>query len=178
MVTRSKQAWIELLGEHIARFQVVETQDLYKWCYQAVLGPEHLVAAPETFLARLRDEYDHVEAEDGLLWEALRPDQRLGRLHLRPFKARGGDIDALGNACLQTAAQPWGNHDELQEVWEEITNCCRAGRWPQIDKQTLVQVSHEVIAASFPAVHHSASYRAAYRPAYRLVAHDLLIYDV
>jgi hypothetical protein len=144
--------------------------DVYKLLYQGVLGPEHLIASPDDFAARLRVEYEAVEPDDSEpLWERVRPDGTLRRVNLRPFKAREGDVESLTVACLRTAERRWGTPAELRAAWVGFVELCRAGRWPAFDPAEVLDLSVRLEEQGYPAIHHSARYREVYRPAYRLV---------
>ncbi len=161
-------SYLDLLDTHVARYPLLAWQDAYKLLFQGILGLEHLVAAPEAFEARLRAEYaDATPAADELLYEPVRPDGRLLRVHLRSFKARGGDPDRLLAACLAAARMPWGPPSELAAIWTDVAQVRRAGHWPQLGDVTALCAW--LAANGYPAVHHSAQYREAYRPAYRLI---------
>lgn len=164
--------WATLIDEHLARYPAMASTDAYKLIYQGVQGPEHLIDSPEDFAARLRSEYEDISPDEAEpLWEPVRPDDVLGRLNLRPFKARGGDVEQLITACLQTAERPggWGTLAELRAVWADFVALCRAGRWTAFAPAEVLAFSAQLEEQNFPPIHHSASYREAYQPAYRLV---------
>ncbi len=164
-----------LIEEQRARYAEMAVGDAYKLLFQGVRGPEHLIASAEDFAARLRAEYAALPAaEDAPLWEAVRPDGALGRLNLRPFKARGGTLEWLIAAVLRTAARRWGTLAELQAAWATFLALCREGRWRQFPPDEVRGFSAWLEAQGWPAVHHSAAYRQAHRPAYRLIAQSEL----
>jgi hypothetical protein len=161
----------DLIDQYLTRYPAMTPADVYKLLYQGTLGPAHLIASPEDFAARLRAEYETVSPRGaGLLWEPVRPDGVLGRLNLRPFKARGGDVEALVVACLQTAERDWGTPEQLRTAWAGFVALCRTGRWEAFDLEEVLTLTIRLEEQSYPAVHHSARYREAYRPAYRLVS--------
>ncbi len=165
--SRSNESLVVILARRPAQ----EPRDVYKLLYQGLLGPEHLIASPRDFEARLVSEVQSIAAtEDELLWESIRPDGTLGRLNLRPFKARGGDIRVLNAACLKTAEQTWGTKDTLRVVWSDFAANCRSGRWP-LSRLEVQHLSKWLDEHDFPAVHHTVVYRQKYAPAYRLVDH-------
>ncbi|MGC8874124.1 MAG: hypothetical protein ACP5SI_06705, partial [Chloroflexia bacterium] len=96
-----REAWApgaigRLLDAHRGRHPAMGIQDVYKLLYQGVLGPEHLIPDPMRFAAHLREEYAAGHPGPGeVLWEPVRPDGRLGRLHLRAFRRRGGNLEEL-----------------------------------------------------------------------------------
>jgi len=164
-----------LIDEHLARHPAMEPRDVYKLLYQGVLGLEHLVASPEDFAARLRAEYEAVfpdEAEP--LWEPVHPDGALVRLNLRPFKARGGDVEQLITACLQTAERTGGTPEELRAAWATFVELCRAGQWKVFPLPEVLALFVWLEEHRYPPVHHSAGYREASKPAYRLVCSGFL----
>ena len=164
-----------LIDEHLAWHPAMEPRDVYKLLHQGMLGPEHLVASPEDFAARLRTEYEIVHscaAEP--LWEPARTDGALVRLNLRPFKARGGDIGWLISACLRTAQQAWGTPEELQAAWATFVELCQAGKWEAFPLAEVLAFSAWLEEHGYPPVHHSAGYKRASKPAYRLVCSEFL----
>lgn len=171
-------SWSQLIADQICRHGAMEVRDLYKLLYQGVLGPEHLVASAESFAAYLREEYEPLlPDEEELPWEAIRPDGRLGRVNLRPFKARGGDLSWLVTACLETARQAWGTPEELRAVWAALVEQCRADPWERFPPDEVLAFTAWLEERGYPAVHHSAGYEEANRPAYRLLASEFLEND-
>ena len=164
-----------LVEEHLKRHPVMEQCDVYKLLYQGVLGPEHLVASPEDFAAQLRAEYEAVSPDKAEpLWEPVRLDGALVRLNLRPFKARGGDVEQLIAACLQTAQRAWGTPEELQAAWVAFVELCRAGTWGVFPLPEVLAFSAWLEEHGYPPVHHSAGYKETSKPAYRLVYGEFL----
>jgi len=167
----SPAAVARLIDDHLAHYPAMEPADVYKLLYQGVLGPEHLIASPEAFADRLRTEYGAVPPDQTQpLWEPVRPDGRLGRVNLRPFKARGGDVERLIAACLETAGPTWGTPAELRAAWATFVELCRSGRWVAFPLAGVLALADRLEAEGYPPVHHSTAYRQAYRPAYRLAA--------
>ncbi len=166
----------ETLDTHLARYPLMTLQDMYKLLYQGILGPEHLLAEPEAFTVRLLAELAAVSpTADEPLYEPVRPDGRLLRVNLRPFKAVSGDPVRLSDACLEAAKARWGTPDDLRAAWAAVADACQGGRWSHLREAAAFSTWLE--AQGYPAVHHSRRYREAYRPAYRLIsdaARDLI----
>ncbi len=161
------ETWLALIADHRARYPLAGPLDIYKLLYQGILGAEHLLRGGEAaFAERLVTEYTAVgpPVPAELLWEPVRPDGGLGRLHLRPYKARGGDPAALIAAALEAGLKSWGSKSLLQEVWEAWSahESCPV---PEAARKLTIRLAAE----GYPAVHHSPEYRGAYQPAYRLV---------
>jgi len=153
----------------------MEPHDVYKLLYQGVLGPEHLVASPGDFAARLRTEYETVPpCAVEPLWEPVRPDGALVRLNLRPFKACGGNVEQLIAACLRAAQRAWGTPEELQAAWATFVELCQAGKWEAFPLAEVLAFSAWLEEHGYPPVHHSAGYKKASTPDYRLVCSEFL----
>jgi hypothetical protein len=169
------EAVAALIDRQLARYTASGVDDVYKLLYQAILGPEHLIADTARFALRLREELAVADGGvDEVLWEPIRPDGQLGRLHLRPFNAADGDPEALLTACLYTAERSWGAVSDLQAVWPFVVRSIEAGRWSRLIPADALRLTEELVATGYGARHHSAAYRAAYRPSYRLVAQQEL----
>lgn len=168
---RSREALTTLIQGHLVRYPATEPRDIYKLLYQGVLGPEHLIDSQDEFAARLREELDSIQPDDNeALWEPLRPDGLLGRLNLRPFKARGGDPNRLLEACLRTAFMRWGTPEDLKRAWDTFAILARQGTWPAIPLGRVDVLTRYLILHGYPPMHHSTMYKRSYAPAYRVVA--------
>jgi hypothetical protein len=168
---------IGLIEEHLARRPVMESRDVYKLLYQGVRGPEHIIVSPKAFVERLEEEWDALDlAGNDPLWESIRPDGRLLRLNLRPFKADGGHLDRLVTACLETSRASWGTQADLQQTWEGFAKGCRERLLPGLALDPVESFTSWLEANGFPPVHHSERYRSLYRPAYRLVGVDARLF--
>jgi len=168
---RSREALTLLIRGHLARYPAAEPRDIYKLLYQGVLGPEHLIGPVQEFEARLRAELEQLQPDDNeALWEPLRPDGLLGRLNLRPFKARGGDPARLLEACLRTAFQPWDTPEDLKRAWDTFAGLAREGTWPSLTPGRVDVLTRYLISHNYPPMHHSTLFTRSYNPAYRVIA--------
>lgn len=166
-----------LVTEHLHRRPAMEPIDLYKLIYQAVRGPEHLIASPETFIERLQAEWAGLELEPvDPLWEAIRPDGWLMRLNLRPYKSSGYLLNELVSACLETGQSRWGSQADLETIWGQFVLLSSQGAWPGVAHTQVLLFTERLHLSSFPSVHHSDSYRKLYQPAFRLVAATTKLY--
>lgn len=165
--------WIILVKKVIARRPQMQARDIYKLLYQGMLGPEHLIASPTVFAERLRAELDGLSNDQGdPLFEAIRPDQTLLRINLKPFKDARLDLEALLDACLQTAEITRGNPAELRHLWESFISAYHQRPFAAPTITELNDFTAFLAAHNYPAVHHSQVYRENYAPAYRLVRAD------
>lgn len=166
-------AWQAILAEHARRYPLMAADDMYKLIHQGVFGSEH--AAPDEASARawLLDELAGLGAAaetSGPAVEPIAPDGAVVRVHLRPFVAGGGDIDALLVAFLGTARSVRGDIAGFRCVAGVVPSIDPL-RWPAEEWQALVS---DLIERGLPALHHSPAFTEAYAPAYRVVAGSLV----
>jgi len=172
---KSQTELFNLVISHLNRYPGMEVQDVYTLIHQGAMGAGYLTAGAEEFEERLAKEFSEVEADESQsLWETIRPDGELVRLHLAAYKARGGALQALSTLCLWTASIFEGDTDDLVNGWETFQRLCADNR--------LRQFSHEEISAftrwaeenNYPRARHSKAFREAYHPHYRLIRRDFL----
>ena len=160
-----------LLSWHLARYPMMTPQDAYKLLYQGALGPQHSIPSAVGFKDRLRAEMESLGAEAGaLVWEPVRADNTLGRVHLRAFIARHGNPGLLATACLRTAKAGWGNQQDLVSAWSRFSALCRRRIWSAFPASEVCALTEELADSGYPALHHSARYKQAYSPAYRVLS--------
>jgi hypothetical protein len=164
----------QILTDHLARYPLMQAEDVYKLVHQAGLGSEHAV----TDVARAREWLAHELAHlgEGPVEPVLDPisaDGRILRVHLRPYVANGGDPARLLNAFVRTANNFQGSTDQLRIDWAYVEQMAVAGHLP-FSQAVVREYAVRMEALNYPAVHHSDAYRTAYRPAYRVIARDFL----
>lgn len=153
--------WMDLIDIHRKRYPQMTDQDVYKLLYQGMLGPKHLVHDVLYFRTNLEAELSGLIPDPcQQLYESVRPDNQLSRVHLRAWIMTGQSVDVLVTDCLKAAAKPWNKRQELMEFW----------RFYQKQAQPeSPNFYSEIEAENFPLVHHSPRFREIYSPAYRLV---------
>ncbi len=186
-------AFRPLLARELEERRVDDPADLYKFLYQAVMGPAHAGLTEAGAREWLDREWEEMAGEpaspaDGWpLWEPLRPDGQLGRLHLQPLRrllAEGvpaGERSAseaaarerLAGAFAHTAVQWRPEPGILRGLWARVA--VDDSLWSRcFSVEQVTRLSGELSAAGWPAVHHSRSYGERWRPHYRVVAKVLL----
>jgi hypothetical protein len=93
------------------------------------------------------------------------------RIHLRPYRARGGEWPRLLEAFLASAGVP-ARPERFQEEWQLAARYIQEGRLPLSERQW-AELDFRARGRGYPAMHHSPEYQRAYRPAYRVVALEL-----
>jgi hypothetical protein len=152
----------------------VRIEDAYKWFYQATRGNEHAAADEKMVRAYLEQEWKTLgePLPNEPLWEPLRADEKLGRLNLRPFRARGGKMDDVANAFIESAKTFQGDEIDFRAAWNALG--LQLGR-KQLGKLTWPEwrrLDEAMTAKDYPAIHHSAAYVKARQPAYRVITHE------
>lgn len=113
------------------------------------------------------------EAPAELLQNVISADGRLGRVHLRPYLASGGNPDTLHLAFVETANSYPASPDKLAKFCGCLGDLAATGGIP-FTREEVLSYFEKVARNGYPAVHHSEAFRRAYHPAYRVVAVDLL----
>ena len=164
----------QLLSSHLARYPAMQLDDVYKLLHQAALGPGHAVDNPAAARKRLDEEMAALgEAPAELLQDVISPDGRLGRIHLRPYLASGGNPDTLHRAFVETANSYPASPDKLAKFCGCLGDLAAAGGIP-FAREDVLAYFENIARDGYPAIHHSEAFRSAYRPAYRVIAVDLL----
>ncbi len=163
----------QLLGAHSARYPGLGLEDIYKLLHQAALGPAHAV---ERLAARGRLAQEAAElgtGPDEPLIDPISPDGRLARVHLRAYVARGRNLDTLADAFAETARTWVPSTDKLAKFCGCLGDLADAGGIAFIRSDVVAYMDARA-NEGWPAVHHSAAFRAAWHPAYRVVDVNLL----
>jgi hypothetical protein len=187
-----------LLRSHLARYPLLQLEDLYKLLHQGALGSEHAVTSPGAAREWMEDEIAGLgPGPEEPLIDPVSADGRIARVHLRPFLAGGGDRDALLSAFVRTANEHHGSKQEFLASWGVAESLAMAGApemaetpplagesgvTPFLARPALLPFSRAAMSAFFaplaaagaPAVHHSETFERAYAPAYRVVRIELL----
>lgn len=146
------------LTGHAAKYPALQAQDLFKALHQSAFGCEHLVrdaAAAADFIRREAEESPDAPAETEALCGA-----RFARVHLGWLR-KGLSAQTLARLFALSAEPAADGRESLEAMLRVLT----ATPLPQ---EGLAAWR----AAGFPALHHSAAFRAAYHPAYRVLRAD------
>ena len=148
----------------------VRADDAYKWLFQATRGGEHAIDR-EGALSWLQDEWKTLtppragERE----WEPLTADGAIGRLNLRPYRARGGDMRALGEAFVRSAKSFKEDRDGFLVEWRALGDRLQGGAMGALTRAEWDRVDAVAKAGFYGAMHHSPSYERDRAPAYRVL---------
>lgn len=164
----------QLLSQHLARYPRMQLEDVYKLLHQAALGPGHAVDDPAAARKRLENEVASMgESAGEPPREAISPDGKLARIHLRPWVAAGGDIGRLGDAFVATANGWPASQEKLAKFCGCLGDLAATGTLPFSPEEVTAWFGR-IAGEGYPAIHHSPQYARHYRPAYRVVSIDLL----
>lgn len=145
-------------------------EDLYKLVHQAFQGPGHAIPTREAAAASLAREWSGLGPgrPDERMIEVLVREAPFVRVHLRPFRDRGGRMEDVLAAFLRSARVA-PDPASFRRVWAEL------GEWLAGGGSHLNAAAHRDLDArardlGYPAIHHSQTYLRATDPAYRVVA--------
>ncbi len=144
-------------------------EDAYKWIVQATRGGEHAVADEAGPRSRLGEEWAGLGSP--LPGESLIEPLAKGivRLHLRPYKARGGDKESLLAAFLASARDFRADPSAFLGAWQQLGEQLRERPPSRLTPQAWAALDDRLRSRGYPAIHHSASYEEGRRPAYRVL---------
>lgn len=146
-------------------------EDVYKWLFQAARGGEHAAPSEEAARRWLGREWAGLgpPLPGEPLVVPLRPDGKVVRFNLRPFKAAGGDPEALLRAFLQSARGFREEPGLFVAAWRAFGHGLSpegTGGW---SPRAFEEIDRESERAGWPARHHGEAYAAARKPAYRVL---------
>ncbi|HEB84316.1 MAG TPA: hypothetical protein ENI92_04865 [Bacteroidetes bacterium] len=166
---------LAVVREHLARYPLMQAEDLYKLLYQRTMGPAHAAADSAQVREWLERETAALRAEspgsaarpDTLLLEPL--GRGLVRLYLRPYLRAGGETAGLAAAVLRSAREVQPDTSALREEWTTLLAAAQNSPLGTITWNDLASLDPLLRSAGWPAVHHSEIYHRAYDPHYRVL---------
>lgn len=150
----------------------VRIEDAYKWTYQATRGGEHAAPDRESAKTWLEKEWRTMsdEPKGESEWVPLCPGGEIGRLNLRPFKSRGGNMDDILDAFLTSSREYKSEPKAFIDAWAEFGKRLKKRKAGAITHKEWLRLDGEMKKKNYPAVHHSEQYNTANKPAYRIIA--------
>lgn len=151
-----------------------DMRDAYKWLFQATLGGEHAAPDPADARAWLDDEWKTLTAPAAgeVEWEPLTADGGIGRLNLRPYRARGGDPRRLAEAFVRSAERFHPAKEAFLSAWADLGARLRHAPAGALTYAAWQAMDREAVKTGYAAVHHSETYTRAMSPAYRVLLRD------
>lgn len=154
-----------ILLEHAIRYPAMQPTDAVKLIYQNEFGGGHLIRNEASCRDYLRREYNAMTKNDALpLWE----DIGNGMVRVNLAALEESDLEWLGTAFIQSAAEHRGNPDAFKEKLAVLRRLAGEAVF-SFSAQELESYLTAYEVAGFPAVSHSQCYREHYSPAYRII---------
>jgi len=172
---KSQTELFNLVIRQLNRYPAMEVQDVYTLIYQGAMGAGYFSADAGKFEERLAAEFKEAEADENKpLWETIRPDGELVRVHISALKARGGQPQLLSTLCLWTASIFQGDKQDLFDGWNTFLHVCRDKRLRKFPEVEIAEFDGWIKKNKYPSTYHSAVFRNTYDPHYRLVKREFL----
>lgn len=157
------------LREQIAEYPFMQPQDVYKLCYQAAFGAEHLLQDKEAAKAYYIKEFEATQARKELLYEQI--GEEVCRCHIGAWKQRGLPVEWLFEMFAHTAQyQPQGGENDFYRYLDIAGQLVKEGCFAFTEKDW-TEYGRQYQKQGLRAVHHSELYRDKAKPAYRLICH-------
>lgn len=152
------RSFLDIAGEHWARYPLMEPQDFAKLAYQSEFGPAHMVQSPDKVLAALLAE----GKEAGPL-----PPEPIGnglcRVHITRGLSTLWELPLIGRMFTRTMALTGGTAAGLSEKLEALASLPVPGMGAYLERWR---------REGCPPVRHSETFRNAYNPHYRVLRLD------
>ena len=146
-------------------------EDAYKWLFHATRGGEHAVENEFAVRKWLDQEWATLgpPQPNEPLWVPLTPDGCIGRLNLRPYRARGGSPHVLHTAFVAGAESFKSNPTRFRHAWNTLGQ--QLSKHPQglLTHDAWKHLDQEMRKENYPAIHHSVDYEKSRQPAYRVL---------
>jgi len=146
-------------------------EDAGKWLFHATRGGEHAVENETAARLWLENEWKSLgpPLPDEPLWVPLDPEGRIGRLNLRPYRARGGSPEALHKAFITGARAFDASPARFRRAWNALGRALKSRPVGHLTYAEWRRLDRDWRADGYPAIHHSPEYIRARRPAYRVL---------
>lgn len=156
-----------ILLNEICTHQMLQPQDVAKFCYQAALGAEHMLVSGKITKLGFSKEYKNTE-EDGEvpMMEIISTDYC--RINLAAWKFHKMSKEALYNAFLETANRSSSSQKLLRKYLDIVKEIVKKTHLTFSVKDWSAYL-RRYKKAGMPAVRHSDTYRELYKPAYRVI---------
>ena len=138
------QKMAEYARTAISRTPEARIEDVYKFLFQAAQGGEHAVLSTQEAEMWLRGEWNSLgrPRPGEPIAVSLRPDGRLIRVNLRPYKAAGGTEHQMLQAFVRSARAFRGDRSKFELAWHAFGISLRgrplahvyAADWSRLDK--------------------------------------------
>ena len=149
----------------------VRIEDAYKWLFHATRGGEHAIQNEFAVRKWLDQEWATLgpPPADESLWTPLTPDGRIGRLNLRPYRARGGAPELLLAAFLASAATFDADPARFRAAWQALGRVLAQTPQGHLTHADWERLDRTMRTQDYPAIHHSPEYEKSRQPAYRVL---------
>ena len=163
-------------GAHLDDHPLAGAEDLYKFLHQAVYGPGHAIPDREVAGKWFEKETEGLgpPLDNERQCESLGGEPPLVRVNLRPFIANGSEAGPLVDAFVASANRERGNSDRMQVVLSLAASYVQCAGRGELAPE-LKELSADLAAEDYPAIHHSETYSEAYHPAYRVIEEALAV---
>ena len=156
------------LLKELSLHKQLEPQDVIKFLYQSLYGPEHLIGPDDrdAVFSYFLKEYDDAVPKDSKLVTQL--SEKYSRIDIGAYKRLGLDPVHFFNMFYLSAGKAQAGKDAIISCIDEIKKDFDVYGFAFSHDQ-FDEYCRSYVSSGMGAVHHSSSYRDLYRPSYRLV---------
>lgn len=164
------------LEDYLKRYPEAQLCDVYKFLFQDVYGPGHLIKNATDCAQGIVDEMDHMQMADTLFpdFEYAGLEGNYVRVNLRVVKDGRIPLQQFVDLLMQSAkvSSPMPLYD-WKGRWKHLLVVLRRSHRQPHNFDADAAAIQEVLDSGSYAFHHSSRFNAAYHPHYRLIRRDL-----
>ena len=156
----------ELILSHFEKYPKLGIKDLYKFLYQGVFGPGHMIPSRSAAVDYIVSEFKACTLRGATVTEELCGD--FCRVSLSCLND-GLSADTLGGFFYLSAQGVEADRAAFEEKLKVLEELIQSGTLP-FSLAEYREFTEELKSAGYPAVHHSEAFRENYHPAYRVIS--------
>lgn len=171
----------QAVAEQMEQYPESTLVDLYKYFYQDVYGPGHMIADSERAAMELESEsFLQLDAPyGGITFEKTGAEGNYYRVSLFCVSSGMVKYERMVDAFIRSARKNTPSDDAtFRKVWPVVASAAAAYDIPGYESD-LEQLNALVASdSSDKAVHHSDAYKNAYDPHYRIIERDIFLKEI
>ncbi len=180
LVSCSHNTQREAFEDYMTRFPESSLQDVYKWCFQDVFGPAHLVSDTAASAAYIRSELTRYRPDSATpMYEYTGPDGRYVRVNLSLVADSVITVEQLVDALVRSSSQkPTMSVEQWRERWVDYVDILADVEPRPLNFESDAQKIDSLLSKGQYVMHHSRHFNETYLYFYRIIARDIFEQEI